>query len=97
MLARDLRVMAEKVSSAKSEEKTKAAVEYLRNQAIASAQLGNFSTQILKNNIPFDTEILKKAMTVLHREGFTCSIQREIVHWYSNTDYDEEEYFIMNW
>ena len=51
----------------------------------------------VKNNIPFDTEILKKAMTVLHREGFTCSIQREIVHWYSNTDYDEEEYFIMNW
>lgn len=97
MLARDLRVMAETVSKSKSEEKAKAAADYLRNQAVTSAQLGNFGTKLVKSNLPFDIEILKKAITILSHEGFTCSIQKEIVQWYSNTDYDEEEYFIMNW
>jgi hypothetical protein len=97
MLARDLRAIAETVSKSNAEEKAKTAADYLRNQAVASAQLGNFGTKLVKSNLPFDTETLKKAITILSREGFTCSIHKEIVQWYSNTDCDEEEYFIMNW
>jgi hypothetical protein len=97
MLAHELRKMAEKISDAKSEEKAQAAAEYLRNRAVSSAQLGNFSMKIETSKLTFSRDILKKAMTLLSKEGFACKIDHEITAWYSNIDCDSEEFLYMNW
>lgn len=97
MLAHDLRKVAEKVSDAKSEDKAQAAAEYLRNRAVSSAQLGNFSMKIEMSKLTFSRDILKKAMTILSKEGFACKTDDEITAWYSNIDCDSTEFFYMNW
>jgi predicted RNase H-related nuclease YkuK (DUF458 family) len=97
MLASEARKIAEEVSAAKSEEKAKAAYEYLINETIASARLGNFGMRLEISKLPFTKDILKKASTLLSAKGYSYSIKKEVTNWYSNTDYDEEEYFCINW
>ncbi len=97
MLAHELRKMAEKVSNAQSQDKAKSAAEYLRNLSISSAKLGNFGMRTEVSKLPFTIDILRKAMTILSKEGYACKIDSEITNWYSNTDYDSEDFVYINW
>lgn len=99
MLAKELREIAQKVKDNSLSERTKGLVRYVRVQAKEAAASGSFGLKYnLDENFPWTKEECLKAIPILEKEdGFKATLDSEISHWYSNTDWDDEEFFKITW
>jgi len=99
LLAKELREIAQKVKDESLSERTNGLIPYIRTQAKGAAVSGNFGLKFYFNkNFPWTKEECLKAIPILEKEdGFKTAFDSEISNWYSNTEWDSEEFFKITW
>jgi len=99
MLAKELREIALKVKDNSLSERTKGLIQHIRSEAKIAAASGKFSLKyFFDKSFPWSREECLKAIPVLEKEdGFQAILDSEITNWYSNTDWDSEEFFQVRW
>jgi len=96
-LSDELKALATNVCKEKVVFRGAAIAEVLRREAKFAAGAGNFSLHIWLKNKNWLREDAEVAAIELRKENLEVVIVNEIVAWYSNTDWDTEEFIKVSW
>lgn len=72
------------------------AVAFIKGRAQGRASQGGFELRLNTEKLPFERNVLERALPKLRQLGFSAEIKDEII-WYNNTDGDTDTYLIINW
>jgi hypothetical protein len=96
-LAGKLKMIASDASTKRSAKVAGTIADVLRQEARFAAQAGRFGLLIWLKDKGWSKSDAENAATELRRDGIEVLVSREITAWYSNTDWDEDEFISLKW
>jgi len=96
-LAGKLRIIASHIDGERRAKVAGTIAEVLRHEAKLAAQNGKYGIMIWLQEKKWSRLAAEQAAEELKRDGFDVIVGREVTAWYSNTDWDEEEYISVTW
>lgn len=92
-----LRIIAIDARFKEHQTKAQSLTEQVKFMAHEAAKQGKLSLHLWCGSLNISKEAAEMVSRELARDGFKCTITKEITAWHSNTDWDEEELLFVSW
>lgn len=96
-MADKLRIIASDARVREHQTKSQTLTEQVRFMAKEAAKQGKVSLHIWCGDRNISKQDAETVARELVRDGFKCTVTKEITAWYSNTDWDEDELLFVSW
>ena len=96
-MADKLRIIASDARLKEHQTKSQSLTEQVKFMAHEAAKQGKVSLHIWCGDRNISKQDAETVARELVRDGFKCTVTREITAWYSNTDWDEDELLFVSW
>ena len=96
-MADKLRIIASDARVREHQTKSQTLAEQVRFMAKEAAKQGKVSFHIWCGDRNISKQDAETVARELVRDGFKCTVTKEITAWYSNTDWDEDELLFVSW
>ncbi len=97
MKAHELKALADKANKEKEDPQIEAVYHSIQAEIKRFAKDGDYGHAFYLSNFNIPKRLLEMVADLLRKDGFKVHFDREITNWYSNTDYDEEEFMQVSW
>lgn len=97
MQAHELKVLADKANLQKQDPLIESTYKIIQAELKSAAKDGDYGKAFYLCNFNAPKRILELVAGKLRKDGFKVHFDKEITNWYSNTDYDEEEFMQVSW
>jgi hypothetical protein len=97
MQAHELKFLADKANAEKESPQIENVYNLIHAEIKSFAKNGDYGHAFYLSNFNVSKTILEAVATRLRKDGLKVHFDKEITNWYSNTDYDEEEFMQVSW